>query len=445
MKIKYYFTLFVLTCILFSFTNKSLAQKLNKEETIQLMLDTATTLRQSFTGFVLYNPKKDKVLIENYPDKYFTPASNTKLYTYFTASRILKDSLPVLGYKFQQDSLIFWGTGYPLLLNKEFDDSTVINFLSNHQGKLFYYDRPTTDERFGPGWGWSDYQWYYSSEKSKFPIYGNHINFRLKGSFDSLLVEPQNFKNNIILKYENAPDEYWPLYRAEHQNEFHYYPKADTFQTGYEIKMPFMYSKTLFLEMLEDVLHKKIKEYDKIPVKEGKILRTGNTDTLYRKMLQESDNFLAEQIMMMCSSEISDSLGVDIGIKWAVENLMQELPDKPIWRDGSGLSRYNMFTPRTTVKLLTKLQKNPGTTQLFKLLPNGGKSGTIENWYGGKEKPYVFAKTGTLSNNHCLSGYVVTRRKKTLIFSFMLNHYIVNTSETKKVMQQILEYIYEHY
>ena len=409
------------------------------------MIDTATALKQSFTGFVLYDPKKDKILYENFADKYFTPASNTKLYTYFAATSILKDSIPALEYQIKGDSLIFWGSGYPLLLHPEFNDSTAFQFLASSKKNLFYYSKPSTDERLGPGWSWGDYAWYYSSEKSKFPIYGNHLNIRLKGNFDSLMVHPIQLKQNFKIVKGEAPETYWPIYRAETSNDFYYYPEADTFYNGYETKIPFTYSDDLFISLLEDALHKKIKPLAADSILKGQTLMLGNTDTLYRKMLQDSDNFLAEQIMMMTASTLHDTLGIGLGIGWVKENLMEDFPSEPIWVDGSGLSRYNMFTPRTTVHLLTKLMEKQGTDQLFSLLPAGGESGTITNWYHGKQKPYIFAKTGTLSNNHCLSGYLVTKKNRTLIFSFMLNHYTVYTSQTKKVMQQVLEYVHAHY
>jgi len=421
------------------------AQRLNKKH-IRTMLDTPKVLQQCFTGFVLYDPQQKKTLFERYPDRYFTPASNTKLYTFYAASQLLDDRLPGLGYTLRNDSLIFWGTGYPLLLHPEFNDSTVLEFLANRKEKLFYYSRPTTDQRLGPGWSWSDYAWYYSTEKSKFPIYGNHVNFRLRGSFDSLLAHPPQMKEKVRVMAGDAPEPYWPLYRAETANDFYYYPQADTFRTGYEVKVPFTYSDDLFISLLEDALHKKIKPYQVGTMPTGQYFWVGNTDTLYRKMLQESDNFLAEQIMMMSASVVNDTLGINLGIRWVKDSLMQGFSDEPLWVDGSGLSRYNMFTPRTTVQLLEKLAQSPRVNKMADLLPAGGKSGTIRSWYGREgQDPYVFAKTGTLSNNHCLSGYLFTKSGKVLIFSFMHNHYKGGSSPTKKVMERILDYVHERY
>jgi D-alanyl-D-alanine carboxypeptidase/D-alanyl-D-alanine-endopeptidase (penicillin-binding protein 4) len=79
--------------------------------------------------------------------------------------------------------------------------------------------------------------------------------------------------------------------------------------------------------------------------------------------------------------------------------------------------------------------------RLFSLLPAGGVSGTISDSYKGQGKPFVFAKTGSLSNNHCLSGYVVTNKGKVLIFSFMNNHFVEGSAVVKKEMNKILTYL----
>ena len=162
--------------------------------------------------------------------------------------------------------------------------------------------------------------------------------------------------------------------------------------------------------------------------------------------MQESDNFIGEQLLLSCSAKLfNGQLSSEQTIAYALDSLLADLPDPIRWVDGSGLSRYNLFTPRSIIALLHKLYQEYPQDWLFSMLPNGGKSGTISGWYGGKDAPYVFAKTGTLSNKHCLSGYIKTNSGKVLLFSFMHNNYIGSSTPVKREMQQVLEWIWENY
>jgi serine-type D-Ala-D-Ala carboxypeptidase/endopeptidase (penicillin-binding protein 4) len=82
--------------------------------------------------------------------------------------------------------------------------------------------------------------------------------------------------------------------------------------------------------------------------------------------------------------------------------------------------------------------------RLFPLLATGGVNGTVKNWYQA-DRPYLFGKTGSLSNVHCLSGYLVTRSGKTLIFSFMNNNFVSSINKVRTNMQDLLKLIYERY
>jgi len=128
-----------------------------------------------------------------------------------------------------------------------------------------------------------------------------------------------------------------------------------------------------------------------------------------------------------------------------LENYLSDLRQPPRWVDGSGLSRYNLFTPESFVDVLHKMYIEIPNERLFQFFPAGGVSGTLEDWYPGNPNPYVYAKTGSLGNNHNLSGYLLTKSGKTLIFSFMNNHFMVDSSEIKIRMQRIFENIRDTY
>lgn len=47
-------------------------------------LITTPCLQHAYVGICLYDPARNKYIYAHDADKYFTPASNTKLYTFFT-------------------------------------------------------------------------------------------------------------------------------------------------------------------------------------------------------------------------------------------------------------------------------------------------------------------------------------------------------------------------
>ena len=103
-----------------------------------------------------------------------------------------------------------------------------------------------------------------------------------------------------------------------------------------------------------------------------------------------------------------------------------------------------MTTPRNTAYLWQELIRIVGQDRLMELLAVGGKYGTIEDWYA-MEPPFIYGKTGTLRHNHALSGLLITKSGKTLLFAYMHNHYKSGSTTIKKEMEQVLYTIYEKY
>lgn len=402
------------------------------------MTETETRFHDH-TGFVLYDLEKNETVYDFNGAKYFTPASNTKIFTLYASLKILGDSVPAIEYVQRNDSLIFWGTGDPSFLYQEvFYDSTVYHFLARAEGELYFSPTNFHTTHFGAGWAWDDYSSGYSAERSAFPLYGNVVS--IVADHELLRVTPSYFAP----RFETCdPRDEPEVIRDLRENIFKFYPAEQPSEIE-DLSVPFHVDSTTFYEVLADTLKRPVYGTNLEKPMETNTLFSIHLDSLYAVMMRESDNFIAEQLLLMCSNVISDSLNPEIAIKFMKDSHLKDLPDEPIWVDGSGLSRYNLFTPRSIVVLWKKIAETVPQQRLFALLATGGVNGTIRNWYGG-EKPYIFGKTGSLSNNHCLSGFLVTKKGKVLIFSFMNNNFVESGSAIRRNMQAILEHIHNHY
>jgi D-alanyl-D-alanine carboxypeptidase/D-alanyl-D-alanine-endopeptidase (penicillin-binding protein 4) len=382
-----------------------------------------------FQGILIYDPLKKDTLYSLNSNKYFTPASNTKIFTLFAALKTLPNNIPSLHYTVQNDTLFMEGTGDPTFLHPYFKDSTILRFAEPYAHISLSLSN-FKDTKFGPGWAWDDYDSYYSAERSGFPIYGNAVSIY---QTDSLRVTPQNFREKVIpIKYIKN--------REWDQNTFYFDPnRRDT------LEIPFIVNSTLIKKLLESVLHKKIHLIPQIPYIAKRTLYSIPSDSLYKRMMYESDNFLAEQLLILVSSTLSDTLNSAKAIEHIMKTYLTGLRQPPRWVDGSGLSRYNLFTPESMVYILDRMYSEIPRERLLHLFPAGGVSGTLKDRFGGDGQPYIFAKSGALGNTYNLSGYLLTRSGKTLIFSFMNNHFTQVSQEVRHNMQSVLEWFREHY
>lgn len=439
MKIKY-----LIWVLLFALSIESSVSQTIRPRKILKTLRSSTVLADHFTGFALYDLDKRKMITGLNSDKYFTPASNTKLFTFYAGLKLLKDSIAGLHYIERGDSLIFWGTADPVFLDQKFLDQNVLQKLMSSEKKIYRVGGVYKGDFYGVGWNYDDYNEYYQPEMSDLPIYGNIINvsenragdldmypaFQADGSFSQLIDTSLNsgrykIKREILNNIFHIPSQKAPV--------------------GFKQQIPFK----LTAELHNKLLKQQISAFSgSIKYSKPDIYKTWYsipTDTLYKRMLLPSDNFIAEQTLLNIAASRGIEMNTSVVIEYVNKNFLADLPDKPVWVDGSGLSRQNLFTPRSIVKLCEKIYDEIGDeNRLFDLLPQGGKSGTLKNLFKS-EKPYVFAKTGTLSNNHNLSGYLITSSGKRLIFSFMNNNYTRAIADIRSEMEKIITEIYKNY
>ena len=422
---------------------QSLSAKNIRPRKILRMIKRSVVLKEHFTGFALYDLSNKKMLVEQNSDKYFTPASNTKLFTFYAGLRLLKDSIAGLNYIERGDSLIFWGMADPSFLHPDFTQQIILDKLNSSGKNLFWANGRYTGDFYGVGWSYDDYNEYYQPEISELPVYGNII--RLSQKNNTLFSSPaltQNGSLRIITDSAKNVGRY-RIRREVLSNDFH--QPLLPIPSDYTQDVPFKVNTEIVGKLLKVNIpnFSGIINYSKPPF--VKTWHSIPSDTLFKRMLLPSDNFIAEQILLNIAAENGLEMNTSKIIEYVTKNFLADLPDRPQWVDGSGLSRQNLFTPRDMVKLCEKIYKEIGNEErLFNLLPLGGKTGTLRNLYKG-DNPFVFAKTGSLSNNCNLSGFLITRSGQKLIFSFMNNNYIRPTAEIRSEMERIIRDIYQNY
>ncbi|MGZ3764822.1 MAG: D-alanyl-D-alanine carboxypeptidase/D-alanyl-D-alanine-endopeptidase [Mucilaginibacter sp.] len=429
-------------CFLILTTLNLYAGKIRKHK-IKKLFKHSKIANDHFTGFALYDMDAGKMIYELNSDKYFTPASNTKLFTFYTCLKMLGDSIPALRYTIHNDSLIFWGTGDPSFLQTGLKGVNGFNLLKRSNKKLFFSSGQYQNEFYGSGWAWDDYNDYYQAEITELPIEDN-VAVVYADNNGELQITPAGLK-----QYLKRDSNYKPAtFRVQREflNNTFVYP-AMKIPTNYRKEIPWKTSTALTLALLQDTLKKEVQEIH-LPLSDSaKTIFDANADTVYKHMLQPSDNFIAEQLLLVCSVVKFKTMNADSVIAYSKAHYLNDLPDLPQWVDGSGLSRFNLFTPRSIVSLLCKISDEmKNDTLLHSLLPAGGVVGTIKSAYKTDNgQPFVWAKTGSLSNNHNQSGYLITRKGKRLAFSFMNNNFTRPTREIRDEMVRIITYIHDNF
>lgn len=404
------------------------------DKDVERIFNQSSLFSNQFTGFSLYDIEQDK-FISGYNDtKKFTPASNTKLLTMYVSLKSFTDSIPSLLHSTTDQGLIVQPIGDPTFLDDRFESQPSIELLTS--ADTINISWPQIEiPKYGHGWAWDDYMYDYQPPRNWWPIYGNQITVTKQE--DSIAVTPKFFAEFVEITSEDQADE--KTERAVNYNLFKVKAPDDT--ATLEKRIPFEFSKDLLIRLLSDTLKNAFQFTDQMIINPDTIF-SQQIDDVLSLMMKVSDNHVAEQ-MLILSAWQHGYTSIDPFIKHAKLIWLNDL-NEFVWVDGSGLSRYNLISPVDQVRLIKKAHDEFGLERLKDILAVGGESGTIKDWYAAEE-PYIYAKTGTLSNNHNLSGFIKTRSGKWMIFSLMNNHYTVPTDTVKVEMQKLLEDIRDSY
>lgn len=134
-------------------------------------------LLPAHVGISLFDPTTGKYLYNYQSDKYFIPASNTKIFTCYAAMKNLGDSIVAFEYLPDEENIALRFTGDPSFLHPDFEEHRAFDFLKANAPKITIVAPRYTATAFGNGWAWNDYDADYSPERSPMPIYGNLVYF----------------------------------------------------------------------------------------------------------------------------------------------------------------------------------------------------------------------------------------------------------------------------
>jgi serine-type D-Ala-D-Ala carboxypeptidase/endopeptidase (penicillin-binding protein 4) len=417
----------------------------SEERNLNKFITDSEVFNSGFTGFVITEAESGEVVYEKDSDKYFTPASNVKIFTLYTALEILDDSIPLFYYSQSGDTLRIRASGGPSLNSPHLPpEEKALELLSrvglNHLEISYGNHR---DYRFGPGWAWDDYIFNYQAERTPLSLFGNRVRLTFFPGDSIPAVFPDFFEKMVKFKQRDHPVP-GRVYvgRSEFDNEFYYY--SDGLHTDtIERYIPFIGDSLTVIKKWEYFTGLEVSWSDPGPDTgtHWKPIYSVQPDSIYRRMMWESDNYLAEQLLLTCAGVKLDTLKSTLVIDYVLDSLLANMPHEFNWWDGSGLSRYNLTTPANMVFILKKLYDREDREKVLSYFPAGGKSGNLKDSYSGTSEPYVYAKTGTLRNHHALSGYLVGASGKTYIFSFMNSQFPGSSALHRMEMERVLRFL----
>jgi len=480
------------TCSTHSPTTATLLpkQEFRRSPQQQVAFEIDTLLNQAATdmgwwGVKIQYANSKEVFYERNATKSFMPASNMKMYTTAAALCLLGPQ-----YRYETEfvtdgqidkqgtlagNMIIKGSGDPSWSWRFYDgnyDSVMVRFVDSLKaqgitritGDIIGDDNVFDDMSLGAGWSWDDEVYYYAAQLSGLSYSENYIDYTLTP--DSLhlgnpvLIEPHpktsymNLRNDLTTVSSDTATE-WDYGRDLETNngwfEGDYRIERGESEKTITIHNPTLFTSHILKEHLEAAGI--LVEGDAVDVDDLDLpIEYENSSNLFTysshplsdiisKVNRPSQNFIAETLQKTLGHEFGaegssregrkvqmafyDSLGMD------TRNL--EL------RDGSGLSRHNLVSPNTSSSLLQLMWDHPYRTYYIESFPLAGVFGTPRKLtLGTSAEGNVRAKTGTIGYVRAFSGYTWTQSGEPIIFSLMVNHYTISTSEVNKLIERIV-------
>ena len=417
-------------------------------------------------------------VFEYNPQKLFSPASNSKLYTvalaldrlgadYRIKTSLYAKAKPSRSGKLKGD-LIVYGRGDPTI-NARLNGGDIyqaleplVRALTNAgvnriTGDLVGDESFIHGPPFGSGWVWEDLEHYYGAEVSALTINDNTLQAVVKpgariGAPCQLALLPATgwlTLSNRTETVEKGAARKIQFYHPLCQNVVYVTGQMPMDGLGSTNEVTLHNPAGLFASFFKEALARRgIKVSGKVrsvnwhdrqaqPLDCGSLVELGAVESpplrdIAREIEKPSQNLYTDLLLAHVGEKFraadsrADETSEDLGIrelnKFLAEAGIQR--GEVIFEEGSGLSRDNLTAPNATVTLLRYMNRHKCAQVYLDALPIAGVDGTLKNRMKGTPAAgNVRAKTGTLRWANTISGYVTTAAGEHLVFSLMINRY----------------------
>ncbi|PSR16236.1 D-alanyl-D-alanine carboxypeptidase/D-alanyl-D-alanine-endopeptidase [filamentous cyanobacterium CCP3] len=421
----------------------------------QAPLDTA------YTGMMLQTQGQNpRTIYDRNGDRLFTPASNIKLLTTAAAAHQLggyyRLRTSVYGSPNAEGiaALRVVGRGDP-----SFSTAQVDNLAQQlAQAGVRQVSRLVIDDSYFPGfatnptWEWEDAQWAYAAPVNSLILNRNAIALQvaptqvgnpLSLTWSQLLpAGPLPLANDTATVAAGATVNSLTLWRTGGTPTLRVTGQMAQGSSPQTFNLAVLDPAQQFAAAMEQALRRQsiavgqtVINQNSVPIagEELAAVESPEVRDLMRVANRDSDNLYAEALFKTMGVTAGGNIteGDDVAeasqaggeaVKAALAELGVDTAALRL-RDGSGLSRHNLVSPDALVETLQVMTAHPQGQFFRESLAIAGQSGTLSNRLRGTVlEGRLQGKSGALTGNVSLSGYLQPPSYEPLVFTIVINH-----------------------
>ncbi|WP_042460570.1 D-alanyl-D-alanine carboxypeptidase/D-alanyl-D-alanine endopeptidase [Neobacillus dielmonensis] len=453
------------------------------EKKLNILIESCADLQGAIAGISIRSIEDGNIIYQHHGAIRLRPASNMKLFTAAAALNVLGEdyTFPTEIYStglIQNHSLFgdlfLKGKGDPTLLKADFDkiaEKLKTLGIQQIEGNLIGDDSWYDDVRYSQDLTWTDETFYYGAQISA-------ITASPTSDFDAGAVEitlTPGSKAGDLVQVEVTPktdyvqtlnqaitaesgEEEIIFERIHAQNTILVKGALPIHSEGLKewiaVWDPTRFALTLFKQSLEEHGIQLSGELESGIVPDSAELvcsrRSIPLSQLLIPFMKLSNNTHAEIFIKEMGKMVTGVGSWENGLEVLTEEIKKlgVNTDTMVIRDGSGISHVNLISANEISKLLFAIQKEKWFPAYLHSLPVAGDGekmvgGTLRNRMAHL-RGMIKAKTGSISTVSTLSGYLMTKSGRALIFSIMLNN-LLDDEKGKEVEDQMVDLIVNSY